>query len=104
VAAFRATLEETVNADLLLHVVDINHPMRELQISEVNKVLAEIGAEHIPQLMVFNKIDQKSLPAEVQRDEYDKIQSVKLSAIHGDGLEMLRAALIEAMSQSQKEQ
>lgn len=104
VAAFRATLEETVNADLLLHVVDINHPMRELQISEVNKVLAEIGAEHIPQLMVFNKIDQKSLPAEVQRDEYDKIQTVKLSAIHGDGLEMLRAALIEAMSQSQKEE
>lgn len=104
VAAFRATLEETINADLLLHVVDINHPMRDLQIAEVNKVLTEIGAEHIPQLMVFNKIDQKSLPAEMQRDEYDKIQTVKLSAIHGDGLDLLRAALIEAMSQSQKEE
>ncbi|QLG87917.1 GTPase HflX [Chitinibacter bivalviorum] len=104
VAAFRATLEETINADVLLHVVDINHPMRELQISEVNKVLHEIGAEHIPQLMVFNKIDQKSLPPEIVRDEYDKIQEVKLSAIHGDGLDLLRAALIEAMSQSQKEE
>ncbi|QLI82791.1 GTPase HflX [Chitinibacter fontanus] len=104
VAAFRATLEETINADLLLHVVDINHPMRDLQIAEVNKVLTEIGAEHIPQLMVFNKIDQKSLPAEMLRDEYDKIQTVKLSAIHGDGLDLLRAALIEAMSQSQKEE
>jgi GTP-binding protein HflX len=104
VAAFRATLEETVGADLLLHVVDINHPMRELQISEVNKVLTEIGAEHIPQLMVFNKIDQKALPPEMVRDEYDKIQAVKLSAIQGDGLDLLRAALIEAMSQSQKEE
>jgi GTP-binding protein HflX len=104
VAAFRATLEETVGADLLLHVVDINHPMRELQISEVNKVLTEIGAEHIPQLKVFNKIDQKALPPEMVRDEYDKIQTVKLSAIQGDGLDLLRAALIEAMSQSQKEE
>ncbi|WP_373975706.1 GTPase HflX [Chitinibacter sp. SCUT-21] len=104
VAAFRATLEETINADLLLHVVDINHPMRELQIAEVNKVLTEIGAEHIPQLMVFNKIDQKLLPAEMQRNEYDKIHTVKLSAIQGDGLDLLRAALIEAMSQSQKEE
>ena len=57
VAAFRATLEEAVEADLLLHVVDASSPSRDQQIEEVNKVLAEIGADHIPQLMVLNKID-----------------------------------------------
>ncbi|MCB5195902.1 GTPase HflX [Deefgea salmonis] len=103
VAAFRATLEETIEADVLLHVVDINHPMRDLQISEVNKVLTEIGAEHIPQLMVFNKIDQRDLAAEVERDEYGNIRSVKLSALRGEGLSLLREALVEAMNQTVKE-
>lgn len=103
VAAFRATLEETIEADVLLHVVDINHPMRDSQIVEVNKVLTEIGAEHIPQLMVFNKIDQRDLAAEIERDEFDKIHSVKLSALRGAGLDLLRDALIEAMNQTVKE-
>ncbi len=100
VASFRATLEETIEADLLLHVVDANHPLRDMQITEVNKVLAEIGAERIPQLLVWNKIDLKGLAPDVERDEYGRIRAVRVSAIGGQGLDLLRSALIEAMSQS----
>jgi GTP-binding protein HflX len=96
VAAFRSTLEETALADLLLHVVDVNSPERHDQVAEVNKVLAEIGAQHIPQIVVFNKIDLQGLEAGVKRDEYGKIASVHLSAISGAGLADLRAALVEA--------
>ena len=58
IAAFRATLEETVHADLLLHVVDAASPQRDEQIFEVNKVLAEIGAANVPTILVYNKIDR----------------------------------------------
>src|SRR4030095_16809157 len=58
VAAFKATLEEVVQADLLLHVVDLSHPQAEEQILAVNAVLGEIGADRKPTLMVFNKIDR----------------------------------------------
>lgn len=71
VASFRATLEETVHADLLLHVVDAASPVRMEQIEEVNSVLAEIGADHIPQILVWNKIDAAGLEPAVERDEYD---------------------------------
>ena len=97
VAAFRATLEETIEADLLLHVVDVNHPLRDMQVEEVNKVLAEIGADRIPQLMVWNKIDLKDGEPQIERDEYGKIGAVRVSAINGQGLDLLRAALVEAM-------
>ncbi len=95
VAAFRSTLEETAQADLLLHVVDVNSPERHDQVAEVNKVLAEIGAQHIPQIVVYNKIDLQGLEAGVKRDEYGKIASINLSAITGAGLADLRAALAE---------
>lgn len=95
VAAFRSTLEETAQADLLLHVVDVNSPERHDQVAEVNKVLAEIGAQHIPQIVVYNKIDLQGLEAGVKRDEYGKIASVHLSAKTGAGLADLRAALAE---------
>jgi GTP-binding protein HflX len=95
VAAFRGTLEETAQADLLLHVVDVNSPERHDQIAEVNKVLHEIGAQHIPQILVFNKIDLQDLPAGVQRDEYGRITRIHLSAKTGAGMDQLRAALAE---------
>ena len=95
VAAFRSTLEETAQADLLLHVVDVNSPERHDQVAEVNKVLAEIGANKIPQIVVYNKIDLQALAAGVKRDEYGNISSVNLSAKTGDGLADLRAALVE---------
>ncbi len=95
VAAFRSTLEETALADLLLHVVDVNSPERHDQVAEVNKVLAEIGAQQIPQIVVYNKIDLQGLEAGVKRDEYGKIASIHLSAKTGAGLAELRAALAE---------
>jgi GTP-binding protein HflX len=96
VAAFRATLEETVRADLLLHVVDGSSPGREREIEDVNKVLAEIGAASIPQLLVWNKIDVAGLRADAQRDEYGRICRVFVSAHTGAGLAGLRAAVAEA--------
>ncbi|MDO8413371.1 MAG: GTPase HflX [Gallionellaceae bacterium] len=95
VAAFRSTLEETAQADLLLHVVDANSPERFDQITEVNKVLQEIEAQHIPQILVFNKIDLQGLPAGVQRDEYGRIARIHLSAKTGAGMDELRMALAE---------
>jgi len=95
VAAFRATLEETIHADLLLHVVDASSPTRLDQIEQVNQVLQEIGADHIPQLLVWNKIDLTDTGPGIERDEYDKIQRIFLSAKSGTGLDDLRAALSE---------
>jgi GTP-binding protein HflX len=96
VAAFRSTLEETIQADLLLHVVDSNNPNRDDQIAEVNKVLVEIEAAEIPQLLVFNKIDLQDVPPSLERDEYGRIARVFLSAKSGAGLDGLRLALLEA--------
>ncbi|OGS95646.1 MAG: GTPase HflX [Gallionellales bacterium RIFCSPLOWO2_12_FULL_57_18] len=101
IAAFRSTLEETIQADLLLHVVDANNPMRDDQIAEVNKVLAEIGAAEIPQVLVFNKIDLQDVPPSVQRDDYGRIARVFLSAKSGAGLDGLRLALTEAKTARQ---
>ncbi len=95
VAAFHATLEATAEADLLLHVVDSASPARDDQIADVNKVLAEIGAADVPQLTVQNKLDLTGLPPAVERDEYGRIWRVRLSAVSGDGLPLLREALAE---------
>ncbi len=96
VAAFHATLEETANADLLLHVVDAASADKEAQIDAVNEVLAEIGAGDVPQIMVMNKIDLTQALAGVRRDECGKIVRVFLSARTGEGLDLLREALAEA--------
>ena len=101
VAAFRSTLEETIQADMLLHVVDISNPNHDDQIAEVNKVLAEIDAGEIPQILVFNKIDVSGEAAGVQRDEYDRISRVFLSAKSGAGLDGLRQTLLEARAERQ---
>jgi GTP-binding protein HflX len=102
VAAFRATLEETIHADLLLHVVDAASPVRMEQIEQVNIVLKEIGADHIPQILVWNKIDAAGMEPAVERDEYDKISRVFLSARTGQGLDLLRAAISEAALDAQE--
>jgi GTP-binding protein HflX len=95
VEAFRATLEETVRADLLLHVVDAASPARDEQQAQVNKVLAEIGADEAPQILVYNKIDAAGLEPGVERDQYGRISRVFVSARTGAGLEELRGALGE---------
>ncbi len=101
VAAFRSTLEETIQADLLLHVVDANNANRDDQIAEVNKVLTEIGAADIPQVLVFNKIDLQDVPPSVQRDDYGRIVRVFVSAKSSAGLDGLRLALMEAKTARQ---
>jgi GTP-binding protein HflX len=96
VAAFRATLEETVRADLLLHVVDSASPARGQQAAAVNKVLAEIDAGGIPQIQVWNKTDLSGLQPGVERDECGRIDRVFVSARSGAGLADLRGAIAEA--------
>ncbi len=93
VAAFRATLEETVRADLLLHVVDASSPDRDAQIEAVNVVLKEIGADAIPQVLVYNKIDLTAFLAQVESDECGNITRAWISAQSGQGLDLLRKAL-----------
>jgi GTP-binding protein HflX len=99
VAAFRATLEETIHADLLLHVVDASSAVRLNQIEQVNEVLRSIGASDVPQVLVFNKIDAvPELAARgeaIERDEYGNISRVFLSARTGQGLDALRASIAE---------
>lgn len=95
VAAFHATLEATAQADLLIHVVDSASPARNDQIAEVEKVLAEIGASEVRQLMVLNKQDLTGLPPTLERDEYGRILRVRVSAKCGDGLPLLRMAMTE---------
>jgi len=96
VEAFRATLEEAAQADLLLHVVDASSPLREQQIAQVNIVLAEIGAAQLPQVLVMNKIDLGEFLPRVDRDEYGKIARVWVSAATGAGIDLLRLVLSEA--------
>jgi len=100
VAAFRATLEETVHADLLLHVVDSSSAERERQVADVDGVLAEIGARAIPPLAVWNKIDAADggagLAPRAERDECGRICRVFVSARTGAGLAELRGAIAEA--------
>jgi len=93
VAAFRATLEETVHADLLLHVVDASSPDRDAQIEAVNTVLREIGADGIPQWLVWNKIDLTPIQAAVETAECGKISRAMISAQTGQGVDLLRKAL-----------
>ncbi|HEY0310365.1 MAG TPA: ribosome rescue GTPase HflX [Luteimonas sp.] len=99
VAAFRSTLSEAREADLLLHVVDAADPLREERIAQVDAVLAEIGAGDLPQLLVYNKIDRledatprHDLPG-AAAEQPGLRERVWVSARDGLGLDMLRAAL-----------
>lgn len=95
VDAFGATLEEAVQADMLLHVIDVSSDNRDDQVEQVNKVLDEIGASQVPQVMVLNKIDRVGLEPGLERDEYGKICKVWVSAQSGAGMELVRQALAE---------
>ena len=95
IEAFGATLEEAALADLLLHVVDISSTNREAQISQVNMVLAEIGALNVPQIVVLNQIDKLALAPDITRDEQGNINKVSLSAASGEGLDLLKLALAD---------
>ncbi len=102
VAAFRTTLEETIHADLLLHVVDASSDMRIEQIEQVNQVLQEINAQDVPQLLVLNKIDLAGLEPGIDRNEDGKIRRVSISAATGAGLDLLRQAIVEFATDAAK--
>ena len=100
VAAFRSTLMEARDADLLLHVVDASDPERDQRIGQVDQVLAGIGAGAIPQLRIYNKIDRGREPAALARDAEGRPSAVWLSAVRGDGVALLRDALQELFGQA----
>ena len=98
VAAFRSTLSEAREADLLLHVIDAADPHRDERVGQVDAVLKEIGAGGIPQLLVFNKIDRLGEDgAQPRRDRAGERERVWLSAREGAGLALLREALADAL-------
>ncbi|MBK4998552.1 GTPase HflX [Pseudomonas sp. S31] len=98
VEAFRATLEESSNADLLLHVIDAHEPERMEQIEQVLAVLSEIGAEGLPILEVYNKLDLlEDVEPQIQRDADGKPERVWVSARDGRGLELVGQAIAELL-------
>jgi GTP-binding protein HflX len=98
VQAFRATLEETLNASLLIHVIDVAADDREFLKSEVESVLEEIGAGDIPQLLVYNKIDLLEREPRMTRDSDGRPDTVSVSAKSGAGLDLLRMAIGERLA------
>lgn len=102
VAAFRATLEESVEADLLVHVIDAASDRREENIEEVMKVLTQIGADEIPMLTVFNKIDAiEGATARIDRDDQGRPIRVWVSALKGLGIDLLKDAIEELIEDEQ---
>src|SRR5699024_12438851 len=95
IAGCRATLEESVMADLLLHVIDAASRLRDEHIVEVNKVLEDSGAQDIPRVLVYNKIDQTGHQPRIDRDDHGTIARVLLSAQTREGLEGVRQAIVE---------
>lgn len=102
--AFKATLDEAAQADLLVHVVDASIASREAQMEAVDGVLREIGAADVPRCLVFNKIDQAQRGAGVERAACGRIGAVWLSARSGDGLELLRSAIAQRVQEQTSEQ
>lgn len=99
VAAFRSTLQEACESDVLLHVVDAGATRRDETIQAVNEVLAEIGADNIPQIEVFNKIDLlDDATPRLERDETGAVRRVWLSALSKDGLDLLAEALEQRLA------
>jgi GTP-binding protein HflX len=96
VEAFRSTLEETRDAALLLHVVDAFSEDRLDLIIQVNRVLHVIGAEDVPQLEIYNKIDRiEGCKPQLERDAFGRARRVWLSALSGEGIDLLQQALAE---------
>ena len=95
VAAFRSTLQETREADLLLHVIDASDPDRDEILDQVDSVLDEIGAGKVPQIRVYNKIDRLGLAARSDPQSDARPGRIWVSALHNKGLSLLRDALTE---------
>ena len=101
VAAFRSTLEEVVEAELLVHIIDAADPIREENAREVESVLEALGADEVPQLRVYNKIDARGVAPRIDRDDDGRPVAVWLSAATGAGLDLFHAAIAERVSAEQ---
>lgn len=98
ISAFKSTLQETVEASLLLHVIDVADERKNENIQAVNQVLEEIGAADIPTLLVYNKVDKlDGIKPFVERDNEGKVIAVYLSAQSGEGIELLFEAICERL-------
>ena len=104
VEAFRATLQEAADADLLLHVIDAASPLLQEQFDEVQRVLHEIGADEVPQVLVYNKLDRldvaqrpENLVDEIEGERGVRTPRVFVSALSGEGLDALRQAIADAL-------
>ncbi|CAM8362851.1 HflX GTPases [Candidatus Methylopumilus planktonicus] len=95
IEAFKSTLEESREADLLLHVVNMANPNHSEQIAAVNKILEEIKAASISQILVLNQIDRLDIKANHEKDEYGRISTIQLSAKTGEGIELLKEAILQ---------
>jgi GTP-binding protein HflX len=100
VDAFQATLEETAEADLLLHLIDASSPERERQCEAVEAVLREIGAGEVPVLKVYNKCDRCGLAPRADRDPYGKIIQIHASAYARVGIDLIREGIFQALTQA----
>lgn len=105
VEAFEATLQEAAEADLLLHVVDAANPLLAEQMAEVQRVLAEIGADNVPQVLVYNKFDKlettqqpRSVVDVLELEGGVRVPRVFVSALTGQGLDELRRVIAEAVT------
>jgi GTPase len=100
VAAFQSTLTEAREATLLLHVVDASNPQRDEHITQVNGVLAEIGAGELPQVLVYNKIDRLEFEPRIERDPEGRAVAVWISAAKRLGLDLLNLAISERIARA----
>ncbi len=99
IAAFRSTLQEAREADLILHLIDASDPNRWQRVRQVNAVLKELEADHVPQIRVYNKIDKLDRKPRITNNGSGEGRAVWLSALTGEGLPMLKAAIAQRLRQ-----
>ena len=93
IAAFRSTLQEAREADLILHLIDASDPNRWQRVRQVNAVLEQLGADQVPQIRVYNKIDKLDREPRVTKNRDGEGRAVWISAVTGEGLDLLKEAI-----------
>ncbi len=104
VASFRSTLAEAAEADLLLHVVDLSHPAWREQVEETRRVLSEIGADEVPEVVVLNKVDRPAASERLADAQADETGALAISALNGAGLPELREVVEAQISGPPREE